>query len=117
MRTVKKRGKDHQFQVCGTGHKFSTNKNIEPEPNQDPEAAAGQSRQPPCFVHCSVDVASREKTRAGQAKARLQWLMVVVEAARETARLRWRDLLTVDSLSPVGSDLTGIPLYPCMCSV
>lgn len=53
--------------------------------------------------------------RTGQGK--IQWLVVVVVAARETARLTWLVLLTVDSLSSV--DLTSqgflyITAYACV---
>lgn len=59
--------------------------------------------------------ASGEKAAAGQGK--IQWLVVVVVAARETARLTWLVLLTVDSLSSV--DLTSqgflyITAYACV---
>lgn len=53
--------------------------------------------------------------RTGQGK--IQWLVVVVVAARETVRLTWLVLLTVDSLSSV--DLTSqgflyITAYACV---
>lgn len=45
-------------------------------------------------------------------------MVVVVVAASETVSLSWLVLLTVDSLSPGGSDLTGVLLYPgvCLCA-
>lgn len=44
-----------------------------------------------------------------------QRLLVAAVAARETVSLTLPDLLTVDSFSQCGSDLTGLLSYSCLC--
>lgn len=57
----------------------------------------------------TVGAVSMEKGRARQR------LLVAAVAARETVSLTVPDLLTVDSFSQCGSDLTGLLSYSCLC--
>lgn len=60
---------------------------------------------------CHVFLHSRCRQHGeGQGKA-----AVVAVAARETVSLTLPDLLTVDSFSQCGSDLTGLLSYSCLC--